>query len=84
MPSFEANVDVDVYDFISQCNEREINEIIEALIGDEYLPQFLKPKNNSSFLEIKFSEKLNELSNHYHRISREDEEVLEKLFKKYL
>ena len=84
MPSFDANVDVDVDDFISQCNKREINEIIDILIGDGYLPQYLKTKNTSSFLGIKFSEKLNELGNHYLRISREDEEVLEKLFKKYL
>jgi hypothetical protein len=37
-----------------------------------------------SFLEESFVTKMGELSTQYTRISLEDEEVLEKLFKKYM
>jgi hypothetical protein len=37
-----------------------------------------------SFLEESFVKKMSELSSQYTRISLDDEEVLEKLFKKYM
>jgi hypothetical protein len=84
MSNFDANVDIDVDDFISNCSEREIKELIGALKGDGHLPNYFPTNEKMSFLEESFVKKMSELSSHYIRLSREDEEILEKLFKKYL
>jgi hypothetical protein len=84
MPNFDANVDIDVDDFISNCSEREIKELIGVLKDDGHLPDYFPIDKKMTFLEEKFINKMSELSSHYVRISLEDEEVLEKLFKKYL
>jgi len=84
MPNFDANVDIDVDDFISNCSEREIKELVGVLKGDGHLPNYFPTNEKMSFLEESFVKKMSELSSQYTRISLEDEEVLEKLFKKYL
>ena len=84
MPNFDANVDIDVDDFISNCSEREIKELIGVLKGDGHLPNYFPTNEKMSFLEESFVKKMSELASQYTRISLEDEEVLEKLFKKYL
>jgi hypothetical protein len=95
MPNFESYVDIDVDEFISNCSEREIKELIDTLKDDGHLPNyfptiekmsFLEESfvKKMSFLEESFVKKMSELSSQYTRISLDDEEVLEKLFKKYL
>jgi len=84
MPNFDANVDIDVDDYIRTCSEREIKELIGVLKGDGHLPNYFPTNEKMSFLEESFVKKMSELSSQYTRISLEDEEVLEKLFKKYL
>jgi hypothetical protein len=84
MPNFETYVDIDVDDFISSCGTRDIKEIIKTLKDDGHLPHYFPIDKKMTFLEEKFINKMSELSSHYIRLSREDEEILEKLFKKYL
>ena len=84
MPNFDANVDIDVDDFISNCSEREIKELITTLKDNGHLSNDFLINEKMSFLEESFVKKMSELSSQYTRISLEDEEVLEKLFKKYL
>jgi hypothetical protein len=84
MPNFDANVDIDVDDFISNCSEREIKELITTLKDNGHLSNYFPTNEKMSFLEESFVKKMSELSSQYTRISLEDEEVLEKLFKKYL
>ena len=33
------DVDIDVDDFLSYCSRRDIDDLIDALIEDEYLPK---------------------------------------------
>jgi len=88
MPTFyeEVDVDVDVDDFLSSCNKREINDLIEALVEDGHLPKSVLNKNDQKEgrLESQFSFKVDKLKEKYYSISKEDEEVLENIFKKYL
>ena len=89
------DVDLDVDEFLSYCSKRDIDEIIDALIEDEYLPSDVSRKNTlksaKSDKEVKigkmessFVEKLEGLSKKYYTLSSEDEETLELIFKKYL
>jgi hypothetical protein len=84
MPSFDANVDIDVDEFISNCSEREIKELITTLKDNGHLSNDFLINEKMSFLEESFVKKMSELSSQYTRISLDDEEVLEKLFKKYM
>lgn len=87
MPNFEAyaDVDVDVDEFVSVCSKREIKELIEVLVEDGHLPKAaVIETKNSGMLQTEFLGKMNNLVDNYYRISKEDEEILEKMFKKYL
>ena len=86
------DVDIDVDDFLSYCSRRDIDDLIDALIEDEYLPKDVtrkkttRPNEESKMgkMESSFTEKLEQLSNKYYTLSSEDEETLETIFKKYL
>ena len=85
MPEFDTYVDVDVDEFISACSKREINELIDALIEDGHIsPSAAKLPNHLGFLDSLFFEKMEKLKEKYYRLSKEDESILEDLFKKYL
>lgn len=86
MPEFDTYVDVDVDEFLSACNKREIKELIDALIEDGHIsPSASKNADkNVRALESQFVEKMDELKEKYYRLSQEDEKTLEDLFKKYL
>ena len=84
MPTFSTDIDIDVDEFIYNCSEREIKELIGTLKDDGHLPNYFPTNEKMSFLEESFVKKMSELSSQYTRISLDDEEVLEKLFKKYM
>jgi hypothetical protein len=85
MPEFETYVDVDVDEFVSACSKREIKELIEALIEDGHISPSASENTNKNIgvLETQFIEKMDGLKEKYHRLSQEDEKILEDLFKKY-
>lgn len=86
MPEFDSYVDVDVYDFVSACNKREIKDLIDVLIEDGHINEHsvINPTSKMGLLESMFIEKMNALSTCYYRLTPEEEETLEKLFKKYI
>lgn len=92
MPEFTSEIDVDPGEFIDSCTKREIKELIEYLVEDGHLPksvlnQMTPDKNDkprTSMLEDEFIEKMVKLSEKYHMISKEDEENLETIIKKYI
>ena len=86
MPEFDTYVDVDVDDFLSACNKKEIEELIDTLIEDGHLPQNVSKEHQIKLgvLESDFVDKMDQLKEKYYRLSQEDEKTLENLFKKYL
>jgi type III secretory pathway lipoprotein EscJ len=86
MPEFETYVDVDVDEFVSACSKREIKELIEVLIEGGHISSSAVEDTDKhvGVLESDFIEKMEILKQKYYRLSREDENILEELFKKYL
>ena len=86
MPEFSTYVDVDVYEFISECSKREIKELIEVLIEGGHISSSAVEDTEKTIgvLEGDFIEKMDLLKEKYYRLSQEDEKTLEKLFEKYL
>jgi hypothetical protein len=92
MPEFYVEeIDIEPYEFVRACSTSEIKELIEELVEEEHLPKSVLSqmkitkdgKKNISYLEEEFLEKLDKLSKRFHSISRDDEEILETIFKKY-
>jgi hypothetical protein len=84
--SSSIEIDIEPSEFVDNCSRSEIKELIEILVNEGHLPKSVLRKLNISYspLEEEFSDKLDELSKKYHSISSEDEEILNKIFKKYI
>jgi hypothetical protein len=90
MPNLD--LDIEVYEFVRACSKRDIKELIEELIEDGHLPKDIydakgevkKELNRKTSSEIDFEDKLERLKIKYYSLTKEDEEILEKIFKKYL
>jgi hypothetical protein len=87
MPRFytdvEAEVDVDIDEFLSSCDSSDIEEIIEYLIEDGCIKNSAVVKGNTSIMEEDFIKQCHELSDAYMQISNEDIEIIEQIYKKY-
>jgi hypothetical protein len=82
MPSFTPDdVDVDVDDFMYQCNNREIKEVIEYLIEEGHIePQQVVGSNTStSLLEYEFNEMLQKIQENRLRLTKEEDAILKKI-----
>ena len=93
MPEFYVEeIDIEPYEFVRACSKSEIRELIIELVEEEHLPKSVlqqmntdkNGKRNISILEEEFLEKMDKLSKRFHCISKEDEETLETIFKKYI
>jgi len=78
MPDFSTEIDIDAWDYISACSNREVKELIEALVENGHLDSFngqVKPANiHNSLLDDEWSETLNKLRDSRHLMSSEDEQ----------
>ena len=92
MPDFYVNdeLTIEPYEFVKERSQSEIKGLIVELVDEGYLPNSVlkqintNGKSRTSILEDEFLEKMNKLSQKFHTISKEDEEILENIFKKYL
>ena len=82
MPYFTPDdVDVDVDDFMYQCNNREIKEVIEYLIEEDYIkPQQVVGSNASlSLIEYEFNEIIEKIQENRLRLTSEEDALLKKI-----
>ena len=86
MPDFSTEIDIDAWDYISACSNREVKELIEALVEDGHLDSFngqVKPANvHNSLLDDEWSETLNKLRDSRHLLSVEEENTIIKIANK--
>ncbi len=78
MPDFSTSIDIEPWEYVSECSKRDIEELIETLIEDGHLDTFngkVKPKNNhNTLMDDEWNETLNKLRDSRHLMSSEDEE----------
>jgi uncharacterized protein YuzB (UPF0349 family) len=80
------NVAIDVDEFLDQCDNDDIQEVIEY-IKDEYselLENETQSKENLGNLEIEYQQKFNELVEHVYKFTDEEQRFLRTMFRKYL
>lgn len=88
MPYFytDAELEISVNEFLSECQERDIKTLVDTLIKDGHLKQtqvFKHRASQSSFLEQEHINMCDALSKNFYQMSNEDIQVLETLYKKY-
>jgi hypothetical protein len=80
MPDFSTEIDIEPWEYISECNGREIEELIETLIEDGHLSQFngkvIPNKQGASVMDMEWDELLTKIRNSKHLLSNEDENVI--------
>jgi hypothetical protein len=80
------DVDIDVDDFLEQCGDGDIDDIIEIL--QEKYPQKFKSSesvfDNEPGLIYETRKKMFELAQHAHKFTPEEESFLETMYSNYL
>lgn len=78
MPYFTQELDIDIDDFLNECTDREIEEVIESLVKRGYL----KPKSSTKMTKTDFLDMLIKIENNRHQLTNEDEESIVNIFNK--
>ena len=77
MPDFSTEIDIDAWDYISACSNREVKELIEALVEDGHLDSFngrVKPKREgATVMELEWDDVVTKIRNSKHLLSNDDE-----------
>lgn len=80
MPDFSREIDIEPWEYINACSNREIDELIQDLIDDGYLTRFngklVPKKENGSFMDLEWDELLTKIKNSKHLLSNEDESII--------
>jgi hypothetical protein len=82
----DVEVDIDVDDFLSECSNREIKELISALIEYGHLEKHpLIPGQDEKLgvMEKEFLGKLQTISTKYYSMTDEELEMINNLYNKY-
>lgn len=93
MPSFtmygievDVDVDIDVDEFLDDCSERDIKDVIEWLKDNDYLDDnnvSIPGSSTDNVMEITYKNALNKLYNKRVNLSLEEEEFLINLANKF-
>lgn len=88
MPYFTPDdLDIDVDDFLSSCSSREIEQVIDYLIEDGRITPERKfsqlRERGLSVGESFYVEAIENLAHKYHMLTKEEEELIIKLSKRF-
>lgn len=87
MPTFYAeDIDIDADEFLSSCNDRDKEELIDALIEDGYLKKDCREDfkdYNYSVSEAHFVEALDKLRSKWNMLTKEEEEFIIKIANRF-
>lgn len=83
MPTFYAeDLDIDVDEFLDACNDREINQVIEWLREEEYISNY-SIAETESINDSTFNDAVIKIQNHRISLSREEEEFILNIAKRF-
>jgi len=86
MPSFYVDdIDIEVGEFLDSCSKKEIDLLIEYLTEDGHIAKDtnLTPNKNRNLFDDEWDEMIGNLRSKRLVISKEDEELLKQISKKY-
>ncbi len=85
MPEFESYIDIEPYEFIDNCSEREIQELIESLVDSGYISRtsISTPDDKKSVLDLEWDEIMDKLIENRVMLSNEEEEIIRNISKRF-
>ena len=84
MPDFTTEIDIDPYEYVSECSKREIKELIECLIDEGHINSNSHPVDkNKSILDEEWDEVVGKILSSRLVMSPEDEQIIKLISKKY-
>lgn len=84
MPYFSTEIDIDVDDFLSECSNSEIKELIQSLQEDGYiLKESILEGDNMNLLDEEWLTVTNKLNTLRLRLSPEEEELIKEIVNRY-
>jgi hypothetical protein len=77
MPDFSTSVDIEPWEYVSECSGRDIEDLIESLVEEGHLDRFngkvVPKKGNVSVMDLEWDEILIKIRNSKHLLSNDDE-----------
>jgi hypothetical protein len=77
MPDFSTSVDIEPWEYVSECSGRDIEDLIESLVEEGHLDRFngkvVPKKGNVSVMDLEWDEILTKIRNSKHLLSNDDE-----------
>ena len=79
MVEVEAEVWVDVEEFVSECSEKEINKLIKVLVEDGHIKRSEIKSKNHNLLDEMWHEKVQKILNNRLALTEEEITLIEKI-----
>ena len=77
-------IDVDVIDVLDDCNDWEINRVIDWLRDNDFLTDLTTEKiENPNLMEIEWEQTINKLYSLRQRLTQEEEQIIKQITNKY-
>lgn len=83
MVSIYKDIDIDVDEFISSCDDGDIKEMIDILSDLGYLHDVRRVDDNVGYMEKVFQDNLDKLKDVFYRMGEDEIGLVEALVKKY-
>ena len=84
MPDFTTEIDIDPYEYVSECSKDEIKELIECLIDEGHINSNSPlVDKNKSILDEEWDEVVGKILSSRLVMSPEDEQMIRLISKKY-
>ena len=85
MPYFNYEADIDVSEYLYSCTSVELQQVIGYLVDNGYIPE-IKTESKvrvASISEMEYNDALDNLAGKWNMLSKEDEELILSISKKY-
>jgi len=83
MPDFSTEIDIDAWDYISACSNREVKELIEALIEQGHLDSFKVNNPQNNLFGDEWWESLVKLRDSRHLLSNDEETLIRNIANRF-
>lgn len=87
MPDFSTEIDIEPYEFVSECSKREIVELIECLVEEGHISRSavisIETDRNKNLLDEEWDVITDKLNQNRLMLSNEEEELIRKISKRF-
>ena len=87
MPDFSTEIDIEPYEFVSECNKREIVELIECLVEEGHISRSavtsIESDRNKNLLDEEWDVITDKINQNRLMLSNEEEEIIRKISKRF-